>query len=157
MNTNKKIISTLLSLNILLISFGLNINSEDYFVQATGNYPSETMNVPVEKAPQIALSYNKNWTNNTRIPVNVSVTSPENKAITTVWLPNGQMTNLTSFTYTVEGNGIYTFKAMDSGGAYGYVSAIVDKIDTKTPVIIFTTPSGWLNQDPELSINVNNQ
>lgn len=147
----------MLSLNFLFITIGLNMTNGDYDVQATSGFSIETINVPVEKAPQIELDYNKNWTNEKRILVHVSVQSPVNKKISHIWLPDGQVTNVTSFTYAVVGNGVYTFKAMDSGGAYGYASVVIDKVDTKTPTIQFTTPGGWLTKDPSLVISVNNQ
>lgn len=152
----KKSLKTFLLSTALLLSVGVNLSIQSEQVRAVGS-PIGTINVPVEQAPKFNLDYNKNWTNEERILIKVTVNSPVNKKISHIWLPDGQVTNVTSFTYSVVGNGVYTFRAMDSGGAQGYASAIVDKIDTKTPVIKFTTPSGWLNKDPEMKIDVINQ
>lgn len=108
------------------------------------------------QAPRISILYNKNWTNQKSVLLNVKVDSLINRQIKTVWLPTEQPTNATSFIYTVSANGIYTFRAIDSDGTYGYASAVVSNIDTQTPTIQFTTPDDWINRDPELTINVIN-
>lgn len=108
------------------------------------------------QAPRISILYNKNWTNQKSVLLNVKVESLINRPIKTVWLPTNQPTNVTTFNYTVTENGMYTFKAMDADGNYGYASAIINNIDTKTPSIEMLTPNGWVTKDPELTINVNN-
>jgi hypothetical protein len=108
------------------------------------------------KAPRVTVTYIEDWTNDD-ILVNVKVDSLAGNKIQWVELPGGQRTTDTTFTYLVSKNGIYPFIAMDSEGEYGYGSAVINQIDTITPVIQFKTPTEWVNTDQTISVDIINE
>lgn len=101
--------------------------------------------------PQIQLTYDENWTKGS-VVIHVSAFNFDDRPIKSVQLPDGTVTTETSFDYTVDKNGIYSFVAEDEMGRLGFEAVEIKNIDLTQPKINVITPSDWSKTDVPIDI-----
>ena len=118
-----------------------------------GDSASKTITVKVDKtAPTLDLNYNTNATNQ-NITVNISA-SDATSGVKRIKLPNGNyITNLNS-TYTISGDGEYTFECEDVAGNITTKTITINNIDKEKPsVVIDKNNTDWTNRGVQININ----
>ena len=113
----------------------------------------KTITVKVDKtAPTLNLNYNTNITNQ-NIVVNISA-SDATSGVKRIKLPNGNyITNLNS-TYTISGDGEYTFECEDVAGNITTKTITINNIDKEKPSItIDKNKTEWTNKPIKININ----
>ena len=98
---------------------------------------------------QLSLAPNS-WTNGS-VTINAKAIDNES-GIKSIVLPNGNVVNTTTTSYTVSANGIYYFKAIDCMGNETISSIIVSNIDKKNPTVTIQNNANWTNQDVQVTI-----
>lgn len=101
--------------------------------------------------PLLVVTHDESWTNKD-VVVEVNALPSNGRKIESVILPNGSVVNTPTFTYTVSENGVYTFRAVDESGAWGYGSAVVKNIDRGKPSAELETPKDWVREDPLMDV-----
>ena len=109
-----------------------------YEFKAYDNAGNEKLiNVEVNKVdntiPLLQATYNNSVWEKSKV-ITISASDLES-GISRVELPNGNIVNSDSASYTVDRNGVYEFKAYDNAGNEKSISVRVDKIDITLPVI----------------------
>ena len=118
-----------------------------------GKITEKTITVKVDKtAPTLDLNYNTNITNQ-NIAVSISA-SDATSGVKRIKLPNGNyITNLNS-TYTISGDGEYTFECEDVAGNITTKTIIINNIDKDKPSItIDKNKTEWTNKPIKININ----
>ena len=118
-----------------------------------GKITEKTITVKVDKTtPTLDLNYNTNITNQ-NIIVNISA-SDATSGVKQIKLPNGNyITNLNS-TYTISGDGEYTFECEDMSGNITTKTISINNIDKEKPnVNIDKNNTDWTNKPVKININ----
>ena len=119
-----------------------------------GDSISKTITVKVDKtAPTLNLQYDVSNTTNQNVLVNISA-SDSTSGVKRIKLPNGNyITNLNS-TYTISGDGSYTFECEDVAGNITTKTIVIDNIDKDSPnVTIDKNKVEWTNGPVQIKIN----
>ena len=130
------------------------INTLTYKVlDSRGKETSKTITTKIDKtAPALDLNYSINITNQ-NIAVNINA-SDTTSGVKRIKLPNGNyITNLNS-TYTISGDGEYTFECEDVAGNITTKTITINNIDKEKPnVVIDKDNVEWTNQGVQININ----
>lgn len=114
---------------------------------------SETLHYKISDVtkPTLELSINPNsWTNGS-VTINAKATDSES-GIKSIVLPNGNIVNATTASYTVNANGIYYFKAIDNIGNETISSITISNIDKNNPMVTIQNNTNWTNQNVPVTI-----
>ena len=123
-------------------------------VDNRGKVTEKTITVKVDKtAPTLNLQYDVSNTTNQNVLVNISA-SDSTSGVKRIKLPNGNyITNLNS-TYTISGDGSYTFECEDVAGNITTKTIVIDNIDKDSPnVTIDKNKAEWTNGPVQIKIN----
>ena len=118
-----------------------------------GKITQKTIIVKIDKtAPNLNLNYSTNITNQ-NISVNISA-SDTTSGVKRVKLPNGNyITNLNS-TYTISGDGEYTFECEDVAGNITTKTITINNIDKEKPNVSINKDNiEWTNGGVQININ----
>ena len=130
------------------------INTLTYKVlDSRGKETVKTITTKIDKTPPtLDLNYNANTTNQ-NISVNISA-SDATSGVKRIKLPNGNyITNLNT-TYTISGDGEYTFECEDVAGNITIKTITINNIDKEKPsVVIDKNNTEWTNQGVQININ----
>ena len=130
------------------------INTLTYKVlDSRGKETVKSITTKIDKtAPTLDLNYNTNPTNQ-NIVVSISA-SDATSGVKRIKLPNGNyITNLNS-TYTISGDGEYTFECEDVAGNITTKTITINNIDKEKPnVSINKDNTDWTNKGVQININ----
>lgn len=129
------------------------LNHKYKIVDSRGKETVKTITTKIDKtAPKLDLDYNTNITNqNIVVSINASDTT---SGIRRIKLPNGNyITNLNS-TYTISGDGEYTFECEDIAGNITIKTIAINNIDKENPIVsIDKNNTDWTNKGVQININ----
>lgn len=139
----------------LSITYNILENGSYTFVitDFAGNQISKTVSIKNIDRIEPTLTYTASpttWTNST---VTIKVTASDgDSGINHIVLPNGNIINSTTASYTVSENGTYWFQTFDNYGHQATVKVVVENIDKDIPTVTITNNQSWTNQDVQITI-----
>ena len=122
-------------------------------VDNRGKVTQKTITVKVDKTvPTLDLNYNTNITNQ-NITVNINA-SDATSGVKRIKLPNGNYITNSNSTYTISGDGEYTFECEDVAGNITTKTITINNIDKEKPsVVIDKNNIDWTNKPVKININ----
>lgn len=81
----------------------------------------------------------------------------EESGVSHIVLPNGQIITTPNFSYLVNQNTIYHFRALDRSGNQKVFALPVANINPESSVLIKSSSEGWTNKDVSVDISASNQ
>ena len=122
-------------------------------IDSRGKETSKTITTKIDKtAPTLNLNYNTNITNQ-NISVNISA-SDATSGVKRIKLPNGNYITNSNSTYTISGDGEYTFECEDIAENIITKTITINNIDKEKPsVVIDKNNTDWTNKGVQININ----
>ena len=130
------------------------INTWTYkIIDSRGKETVKTVTTKIDKtAPTLNLNYNTNITNQ-NITVNIN-SSDATSGVKRIKLPNGNYITNSNSTYTISGDGEYTFECEDVAGNITTKTITINNIDKEKPsVVIDKNNIDWTNKPVKININ----
>ena len=117
-----------------------------------GDSASKTITIKIDKtAPTLDLNYNTNPTNQ-NIVVNITA-SDATSGVKRIKLPNGNYITNSNSTYTISGDGEYTFECEDVAGNITTKTITINNIDKEKPSVVIDKNNNWTNKPVQININ----
>ena len=122
-------------------------------LDSRGKETVKTITTKIDKtAPILDLNYSTNITNQ-NISVNINA-SDITSGVKRIKLPNGNYITNSNSTYTISGDGEYTFECEDVAGNITTKIITINNIDKEKPsVVIDNENAGWTNKPVQININ----